>query len=90
MRLKQKESDERVLLGQADALENLHLMGDRKAMRKVLAWLRGPHWHLSPEKLEAMRTCSRGLARNLRTGVSTEADSLSGEISVNWIASSPA
>jgi len=90
MRLKHGTSAERVLLGQVDALENLHLMGDRKATRKVMAWLRGPHWHPSLEQLEAMRTCSRGMARNLRTGASTEADSLSGEISVGLTASSPA
>lgn len=76
-----KETAERVLLGQIDALENLHEMGNRKITRRVMMWLRGPHWILSSERLEAMRTSTRGQMRNLRTGVSTEGNTLSGEIS---------
>lgn len=91
MRLKHGTLGERVLLGQVDALENLNSMGVRRWTRnKVMAWLRGPHWIPSKEALEGMRTSTRGQMRNQRTGVSTEANSLSGEISVNWTSSSPA
>lgn len=79
---------ERVSRGMADAFENLLAMDSRKATRRVQAWTRGPRWLPSHEVLEAMRTSTRGLMRNQRTGASTEANELSGEILVDWTAPS--
>jgi hypothetical protein len=84
MRLKQDSP------GLEDVLGNLQEMGNRKVMRRVVMWLRGPRWIPTEVQLEAMRAYTRGQARNLRTGVSRAENSLSGEISVAWIASSPA
>lgn len=68
-------------IGWADVRANLPLMSYRRR-RQLAMWVMGPHWLPSLEELQAYRTSTRGQARNLRTGASTEVNQVSGEILV--------
>lgn len=65
--------------GWVDALGHLQLMGNRKAARRVMAWVRGPQWILSSVTLESYRTPVRGTIQ--QHDLKLTANSAHGEIS---------